>query len=162
VCNAKATPHVVNCPHCEYHIWSRGLSFMRCLSVVKDEAWAIVCSLTNNTQEMSQKYYISQVEPRNSQNSSIHIPSARLHLRPSFLPHLAHCQRPELSRHHVTCTKHRLSFENPPDNLHNFVLSLWASFRYMKPYHNANPSDVDSFSTHSNGTKGQPQRKGEG
>ena len=32
----------------------------------------------------------------------------------------------------------------------------------MQLYHNANVSDVDSFSTHSNGTKGQLQRKEEG
>ena len=62
----------------------------------------------------------------------------------------------------MTCTKQRLSFQNTPDNLHNFVRSLWASFRYVQLYHNANASDVDSFSTRSDGTKGQPQRKGEG
>jgi len=38
---------------------------------------------------------------------------------------------------------------------------LWASFHYMQWYHNANVSDVDSFSTHSDGTTGQQQRKGE-
>jgi len=32
----------------------------------------------------------------------------------------------------------------------------------MQLYHNANASDVDSFSTHSDGTKVQPQRKEEG
>jgi hypothetical protein len=32
----------------------------------------------------------------------------------------------------------------------------------MQLYHNANALDVDSFSTHSDGTKGQRQRKGEG
>jgi hypothetical protein len=31
----------------------------------------------------------------------------------------------------------------------------------MQLYHNANLSDVDSFSTHSDGTKGQQQRTGE-
>jgi len=31
----------------------------------------------------------------------------------------------------------------------------------MQLYHNANVSDVDSFSTHSDGTKGQQQRKEE-
>jgi hypothetical protein len=31
----------------------------------------------------------------------------------------------------------------------------------MQLYHNANVSDIDSFSTHSDGTKGQQQRKGE-
>jgi len=32
----------------------------------------------------------------------------------------------------------------------------------MQLYHYANDSDVDSFSTHSDGTKGQQQRKREG
>jgi hypothetical protein len=32
----------------------------------------------------------------------------------------------------------------------------------MQLNHNANVSDVDSFSTHSDGTKGQQQMKGEG
>jgi len=32
----------------------------------------------------------------------------------------------------------------------------------MELYHNANASDVDLFSNHSDGTKGQPQRKDEG
>ena len=66
------------------------------------------------------------------------------------------------TRHHVTCSKQRLLFENTPDNLHNFVPSHGACFHYMQLYHNANASDVDSFSTHNNGTNWQPQRKGEG
>jgi len=32
----------------------------------------------------------------------------------------------------------------------------------MQLYHNANASDVDSFSTHSHDTKGHPQGKAEG
>jgi len=32
----------------------------------------------------------------------------------------------------------------------------------MQLYHNGNTSDVDSISTHSDGTKGQPERKGDG
>jgi hypothetical protein len=63
---------------------------------------------------------------------------------------------------HVTCPKQRLSFQHTPDYLHNFVSSLLPSFCYMQLYHNANASDVDSFSTHSDGTKVQPQRKEEG
>jgi hypothetical protein len=66
------------------------------------------------------------------------------------------------SRHHVTCTKQRLSFQNTSDNLYNFVRSLWASFRYFPLYQNANASDVDSFSTRSDGTKWQLHRKREG
>jgi hypothetical protein len=62
----------------------------------------------------------------------------------------------------MTCTKQRLLFQNTPDNLPNFVCSLWASFRNVQLYYNANPSDVDSFSTPSDGTNGQQQRTGEG
>jgi len=52
--------------------------------------------------------------------------------------------------------------QNTPDNLHNFVSSVCASFQYMQPYHNAKASDVDSVWTHSDGTKGQLEKKGEG
>jgi hypothetical protein len=34
------------------------------------------------------------------------------------------------SRPHATCTKRRLSCQNTPQNLHNFVLSRCTSFRY--------------------------------
>jgi hypothetical protein len=53
-------------------------------------------------------------------------------------------------------------FQYTGDNLHNFVRALCASIRYMQLDHNGNLSDVDSFSTLSDGTKQQPQRKGEG
>jgi len=43
-----------------------------------------------------------------------------------------------------------------------FFADVWPSFRYIQLYLNANASDADSFLTHSNGTKGQPQRQGEG
>jgi len=39
---------------------------------------------------------------------------------------------------------------------------IWASFHYVQLYHNANDSDVDSFPSHGDGTKGQQQSKGEG
>jgi len=55
-----------------------------------------------------------------------------------------------------------LSFEYIPNNLLDFVCSLWACFCYVQLYHKANSSDVDLFSTHSDGTKGQLQRKGAG
>jgi len=134
---------------------------MRCLVVVQEEGRAVLCLLTNTTQDMNQKYYISHVEPRNRRNWSIHIPSSRVHLLAHFLLCYTHRQHRELSWHHVTCTKQRFSFQNTPDNLHNFVLPLWASFRYMTLHHNANASDVDWFLTHSDGTYGQPQRKRE-
>jgi len=98
----------------------------------------------------------------NHRHSSIYIPSSRRYLHSLFLPYLTHSQHFQLSRHHVTCTKQRLSFQNTRDNLHNIVRSLWACFHYMQLYHNPNASDVDSFSPHSDGTKGQLQRKGEG
>jgi len=41
VCNAKAMTGIESwCQH-EYEIWSRGVSFMRCLVVVHDEGWAV-------------------------------------------------------------------------------------------------------------------------
>jgi len=136
---------------------------MRCLMVVQDAGWAVLCSLPNKTQDMNQNYHLSQVERRHRRNSSIYIPCSSLHLLSLFLPYYrAHRKRPELSRHHVIWTKQRLPFQRTPDNLYNFVLSLRDSFRYMQLYHNANSSDVDIFSTNSDGTTGQPQTKGEG
>jgi len=98
----------------------------------------------------------------NCRNSSIYIPSSCLHLHTLFLPYLTHRKHPQPSWYHATCTKQCLLVQSTPDNLNNFVGSLWAGFRYMQPYHNGNASDVDSFSTHSNVTKGQPPRRGEG
>jgi len=98
----------------------------------------------------------------NHTNSSIYIPSSHLNLHSLFLPYLTHRQHPPLPRHHVTYTQQHLSFHNTPNNLHNFVFSLWACFHYMPLYHNTKALDVDSFSTHSDGTKGQQHRKGEG
>jgi len=98
----------------------------------------------------------------NCRNSSIYIPSSRLHLHSLFLLYLTQRQHPQLSRHHMTCTKQRLPIQNIPNNLHNFVHSQWACFHYMQPYHNANASNVDSFSTHSDGTNEQLHRGGDG
>jgi len=162
VCNANTMPGVVNCPHCEDSISSRGFSFMSCLVVVQDESWAILCWLIKNMQDMNQTYHISQVELRNRRNSSIVIPCTRLHLHSLLHPCSTHCQHSEVSRDLMTCTKQHLSFQFKPDNLQSFVCSLWASICYMQLYHNANASDVDSYSTHSDSTKGQPQRRGEG
>jgi len=55
MCDAKAMPGIVNCPPCEYQILSHGLPFMRCLVVVHDEGWAVLCSLTNKTHRLNQK-----------------------------------------------------------------------------------------------------------
>jgi len=98
----------------------------------------------------------------NCRNSSIYIPSSRLHCQSLFLPHLTHRHHPQLSWHHVTCIKQGLSFQNTLDNLHNFVRSHCSCFPYMQLYHNAIASDVDSFSTHSDGATGQLHRKEEG
>ena len=131
---------------------------MRWLVVVQDEGWAVLCSLTNKLQDMNQiartQVYISLLPAYTSILFSFGIK----HTASNY----THCQHPELSRHHVTCTKHHLSVQNTPNNPHNFVCSLWASFRYVQLNHNANASDVDSFSTRSDGTKRKPQRKGEG
>jgi len=151
-------PSVANCPHREYSISSQGSSFMRCLVVVQDEGWAILCSLTNKTQDMNQiagtRVYISLLPAYTSILFSCRIKHTT--------SNSTHRQHPELSRHHVSCAKQRLSFQNTPDNLHNYVCSLWASIRYVQLYHNANASDVDSLSTRSDGTKWQPQKKREG
>jgi len=98
----------------------------------------------------------------NRRNSSIYIPSSRLHLHTLFIPYWTDPHHPQLSWHHMTCTKQCSSFQNPHDNLHHFVRSHWACFHSIQLCHNAKASDVDSFSTHSDGARGQPQRKGEG
>jgi len=113
-------------------------------------------------QDLNQNYLISQVEQRNCRNSSIYIPTSRLHLHSLFLPYWTHSQHPELSRHHVTHTKHSLSFEHTLDNLHNFVHPRWAFFHFIQLYHNANGLVLNLFATRSDGTKGQLQREGEG
>jgi len=81
---------------------------------------------------------------------------------PFICPTVLYTPTASWSRHHVTCTQQCLSFQNTPHNLHNYVLSLLGCFRCMQLYHDANVSDVDSFSTHSDGTKGQQHRKREG
>jgi len=123
---------------------------MRCLVVLPDEGSAVLSSLTNKTNKFTQeiagtRVYISLLPAYTSflfssciiQTSSILISTSR------------------------EWYKKPLSFQNTPDNLYNFVLSLWASFCYMQQYHIANTSDVDLFLTHSDGTKGQQQRNGE-
>jgi hypothetical protein len=60
----------------------------------------------------------------------------------------------------MTCTKQLLLFQNTPYNLHNFLHSLGACFRYIQLYLNANALYVDQFSTRCNGTKLQLYRKG--
>jgi len=62
----------------------------------------------------------------------------------------------------MTCTIQRLSWQNTPNNLYNFVCSLRGAVRGMELYHDANALDVDSFSNHSDGTKGKLQLNGEG
>jgi len=54
VWDAKATPGVANCPHREYWISYRGSSFMKCLVVEQDQCWAVLCWLTNKTQDINQ------------------------------------------------------------------------------------------------------------
>jgi len=103
-----------------------------------------------------------EVEPRNRRNSSLYIPSSLLHHLSLFPLYLTHRQHSQLSQYHATYKKQCLFFENTPNNLCNFVCYLWAFFGYMQLYHNANASDVDLFSTYSDGMKGQLQRSGEG
>jgi len=68
VWDATATPSDANCPHRVYWILSRGSSFMRGLVVVQDEGWAVLRSLTNKTQDMTQ------------------IAGTRVYIYPFFLP----------------------------------------------------------------------------
>ena len=65
VYNGTAMPGFEYCPHREPKISSRGFSFLRCLVVVQDEGWAVLCSLSNQTQDMNHHYHMSQVEPTN-------------------------------------------------------------------------------------------------
>ena len=111
---------------------------------------------------MYRNYHIVQVEPRNHRNSGIYILSSHQHLHSLFLLYWLHHQHPELSRCHVIYSQQHLSFQNTLNNLHNFVCSLRASISHIQLYHNANALNGDSFSTRSDGTIGQPQRKVEG
>ena len=63
---------------------------MRCLVVWQDEGRAVLCSLTNKTHKL-------HLEPRNRQNTSIYIPSSRLHLHSLFLLYDTHRQHPDLN-----------------------------------------------------------------
>jgi hypothetical protein len=89
MCDANATPGVANCPHGEYLIASRGLSFMRCRVERQDEDCAVLCSLTNKTHKLN-------VELTNRGNSSIYIPSSLLHLHSLFLSYYTHRRYPDL------------------------------------------------------------------
>jgi len=52
-------------------------------------------------------------------------------------------------------------FQNTPDTVHNFVLSLSDFVSYVELNDNSNASDGDAFSTCSEATTGMQQRKGE-
>jgi len=54
VCDATALPGVANCRQREYKISSPASAFMRCLVVVQDDGWAVLCALTQKTQDMNQ------------------------------------------------------------------------------------------------------------
>lgn len=144
---------IVNVPLHDHIITSQGWSFMRCLVVVQDNGWAALCSISNKTQSINQHYHISQVQPRNRRNSSICFSSSRLTLHSLSLLYWKHHQHPELSRHYATWTKYGVSFQNTPDNIHNFLSFTSAAFCYMQLYCNANDWNVDSFSTHCKCTK---------
>ena len=161
-CNAYAKRGEENMTHHEYYILSRGCLFRQYLVVMEDEGGAILCSLTNNTQDMNWTYYILQVKWWNRNNSGIHFPSSWLHLGSHFLRYLTYHQPSEPAWYYLTCITQHLSFQNIHGNPDYIVHSLCAPFRYMKLYHNATAFNVDSFSTHSNDTKGQPQWKREG
>jgi len=127
VCDAKATHRIANCPHHMNYISSSGSSCMRCLVVGQDEGWAMMCSVTNKTQDMNQiaetRVYISFLPDFSSILFSAHVNHTATNLK--------HCQSPELSQHHVTCTIQHLPFYNRTDILHNFVHLLGTSVHYI-------------------------------
>lgn len=65
----NALPRFVNIPHGWYEILVRWLLFMRCLVVVRDKDWAILCLLVTTKQDMKQISHISTIEPRNGKNA---------------------------------------------------------------------------------------------
>jgi hypothetical protein len=142
--DAKATPRVVNCPLTVYCISSRGLWFIRSLVVLQDEGWAILYLLTNKAHKLN-------LEPRNRRNSSIYIPSSRLHLHSLFLPYYTHRRDPDLD---ITCLAHNNASRSKTHLITFTICSLPLGLRLVQLYYNANVLDVDSFSTHSDGTKG--------
>jgi len=154
VCDAKPTPGVLHCPRHECYILSRGLSFVRCLVDVQDEGWAVMCSLTNKTHKLNQDITRTQVY---------------ISLLPAYTSFLFSARGIHTDRILIS-TSHDLPKTMPLVPTHPITyttlyfpsLSLWASFRYMQLYHNATVADVDSLSTHRDGTKRQQQRKGEG
>ena len=62
--------------------------FKRSLVDLQDEGWAVLCSLTNKTNQLN-------LEPRNRRHSSMYIPSSRLHLLSLFLPYYTHRLHPD-------------------------------------------------------------------
>jgi hypothetical protein len=141
---------------------SRGFSLKRWLVNVQDESWAMMCSFTYKWQNMNEHYHISQAEARIHRNWSIYVSSSHLHFHSLFLLDYTHRHHPEVSQHHTTCKHHYFVFQTTPDNLYIIVHCLLASFCDMQWYHNVNASHVDLSSTHSDLTKGQPQRTGKG
>jgi len=124
---------------------------MRCLVALQDEGWAVLCSLTNKSHNLNQEIAGTQVY---------------ISLLPAYTSFLCSCPIIHSDRILIS-TSRALHKTTPPIPKHtrlpqNLVLSLWPSFRYMQLYHNADISDVDSFSTHCDGTKGQHQGEGEG
>ena len=130
--------------------------------VVQDEGRAVLSASTNTTLDPNKNYHISQVEPSNRRHSSIYIPSSRLHLHSLVLPYQIHSQYPELSQHHLTYTKQRLSYQNTLSYLHNFVRILCGSVCFIQPCHTATASDVDPPSTRSDAVIRRLQRKAKG
>jgi len=125
--------------------------FKRSLVDLQDEGWAVLCSLTNKTHKLNQEIAGTRVCISHLPGyTSFHCSSRIIH---------TDCILISISRDLHKTTPLVPQHTRYPNN---FVLSPWASFRYMQLYHNSNISDVDSFSTHSDGTKGHQQRTGEG
>jgi hypothetical protein len=54
ICDAKATPGVVNSPLRKYKNVSRGLPLMRWHVVLQVDGWAILCSLSNKPHRLTE------------------------------------------------------------------------------------------------------------
>jgi len=151
MCDANKTPGTVYCALWEYSISVGALSFMRCLVVLHDERCAVLCLITNKTHKLKQeiagtRVFISLLPAYTSLLCSSRI----MHTDSILIP---------TSRHLHNTTP---LVPTTPNDVHTFLLSCLDSFLYMQRYHNPNFSDADPFSTHSNGSERQHQRKGEG
>jgi hypothetical protein len=148
--DAKATPGVVYCSLRENSISFRGSSFMRCLVVLQDDGWAVLCSWTNKISWTKKSLELEYIYPIFPPSPPFCFPPVLNTPPGSWTLSTArdlHKTTPLISKH-----------TRQPTQLCMFSLG----FLPLQLYHNANVSDVDSYSTHRDGTTWQQQRKREG